>query len=73
MMATGGAGGSAGAAGAAAAGSAAGGGDSDDAIAAAATAGVLPLLSFMVTSGSMLGIGIRFLPLLASVGPMKDD
>ena len=70
MMATGGGG----AAGSAGGGSAAGGGDSDDAIAAAAaTAGVLPLLSFMVTSGSMLGIGIRFLPLLASVGPMKDD
>ena len=73
MMATGG-GGAGGSAGAAAAGSAAGGGDSDDAIAAAAaTAGVLPLLSFMVTPGSMLVLGIRFLPLLASVGPMKDD
>ena len=68
MMATGGAGAGG------STGSAGGGGDSDDAIAAAAaTAGVLPLLSFMVRSGSMLGIGIRFLPLLASVGPMKDD
>lgn len=68
MMATGGAGAAGGSTG-----SAGGGGDSDDAIAAAATAGVLPLLSFMVRSGSMLGIGIRFLPLLASVGPMIDD
>lgn len=68
MMATGGAGAAGGSTG-----SAGGGGDSDDAIAAAATAGVLPLLSFMVTPGSMLVLGIRFLPLLASVGPMKDD